>query len=41
MGVNLNIVLIKNRFQFVGRYNQFIYQNGEWHDSLIFEKIID
>lgn len=35
------IVLIKNGFQFVGRYNQYIHQNGRWHDSLSFEKILD
>lgn len=39
--IGSKIVLIKNGFQFVGRYNKYIYQNGKWHDSLIFEKILD
>lgn len=39
--IGSQIVLIKNGFQFVGRYNKFIYQNDKWHDSIIFEKILD
>lgn len=39
--IGSQIVLIKNGFQFVGRYNEYIYQNDKWHDSIIFEKILD
>lgn len=39
--IGSQIVLIKNGFQFVGRYNEYIYQNGKWNDSIIFEKILD
>ncbi|MBU3146669.1 GNAT family N-acetyltransferase [Clostridium sp. CF012] len=35
------IVLIKNGFQFTGRYSNFIYQDGKWYDSISFEKILD
>lgn len=37
--IGSQIVLIKNGFQFVGRYNEYIYQNGKWQDSINFEKI--
>ncbi len=39
--IGSQIVLIKNGFQFAGRYNKYIYQNGEWNDSVNFEKILD
>ncbi len=39
--IGSQIVLIKNGFQFVGRYNQYIFQGDKWIDSLIFEKVID
>lgn len=39
--IGSQIVLIKNGFQFTGRYNQYIYQNGRWIDGINFEKIID
>lgn len=39
--IGSQIVLIKNGFQFVGRYNKYIYQNGVWQDSINFEKILD
>lgn len=35
------IVLIKNGFQFVGRYHQHFLLGEKWIDSLLFEKIID
>ena len=35
------IVLIKNGFQFVGKYNQYIFQGDKWVDSLQFEKVLD
>ena len=35
------VVLINNGFQFAGRYNEYIYQNGKWNDSINFEKILD
>jgi ribosomal-protein-alanine N-acetyltransferase len=35
------IVLIKNGFQFVGRYNKYIHYNGKWRDSIYFERILD
>lgn len=38
--IGSQIVLIKNGFQFVGRYNQYIYQNDKWNDSIIFDKIL-
>lgn len=33
-------VLLKNGFQFVGRYNQHMLQDGKWIDSLLYEKIL-
>lgn len=39
--IGSQIVLIKNGFQFTGRYNKYIYYNGKWHDSINFEKILD
>ena len=39
--IGSQIVLIKNGFQFTGRYNKYIYYNGKWHDSITFEKILD
>lgn len=38
--IGSQIILIKNGFQFVGRQNEYIYHNGKWHDSIIFEKIL-
>lgn len=35
------IVLIKNGFQFVGKYNQYICRGNNWVDSLLFEKILE
>lgn len=34
-------VLIKNGFQFVGKQEKYILLNGEWHDNIIFEKVLD
>lgn len=39
--IGSQIVLIKNGFQFTGRYNKYIYQNEKWSDSINFEKILD
>jgi [ribosomal protein S5]-alanine N-acetyltransferase len=39
--IGSQIVLIKNGFQFVGRYNKYIYKNGKWCDSIFFEKVLD
>ncbi len=39
--IGSQIVLIKNGFQFVGRYNQYIFQGDKWTDSLLFEKVIN
>ena len=39
--IGSQIVLIKNGFQFVGRYNKYIYQNAKWNDSINFENILD
>ena len=38
--IGSQIVLIKNGFQFTGRYNQYVYQNGKWVDSINFEKVL-
>jgi [ribosomal protein S5]-alanine N-acetyltransferase len=38
--IGSQIVLIKNGFQFVGRYNKYIYQGDKWYDSIIFEKVL-
>lgn len=35
------MVLIKNNFQFVGQYHQYIRQGKDWVDSLLFERILD
>ena len=34
-------VLIKNGFSKVGTYNKYIFLNGKWSDSIIFEKLLD
>lgn len=39
--IGSQVVLIKNGFQFTGRYNEYIYQKGKWNDSINFEKILD
>lgn len=39
--IGSQIVLIKNGFQFVGKYTQYIMTAEGWTDSLLFEKIID
>ena len=39
--IGSQIVLIKNGFQFVGRYNKYIHYNGKWRDSIYFERILD
>lgn len=39
--IGSQIVLIKNDFQFVGRFSKYIYKNGEWCDSIYFERILD
>ncbi|MFT5873233.1 MAG: ribosomal-protein-alanine N-acetyltransferase [Clostridium sp.] len=39
--IGSQIVLIKNGFQFTGRYSDFIYQDGKWYDSISFEKNLD
>lgn len=39
--IGSQIVLIKNGFQFVGKYTQYIMTKEGWTDSLLFEKIID
>jgi ribosomal-protein-alanine N-acetyltransferase len=39
--IGSQVVLIKNGFQFTGRSHQCIYQNGQWQDSISFEKILD
>jgi len=39
--IGSQIILIKNGFQFVGKYNQYMLQHGKWIDSLLFEKILD
>lgn len=39
--IGSQIVLIKNGFQFVGRFNQYIHYNGKWRDSIYLEKILD
>ncbi len=35
------VVLRKNGFRFVGKYNQYIFQANGWTDSMLFEKILD
>ena len=39
--IGSQIVLIKNGFQFVGRYNQYYLHGDKWTDNLLFEKVID
>lgn len=39
--IGSQIVLIKNGFQYAGRYNQYMLQDGKWTDSLLFERILD
>lgn len=39
--IGSQIVLIKNGFRFVGKQEKYILLNGEWHDNIIFEKVID
>ncbi len=39
--VGSQIVLIKNGFQFVGKYNQYILKSDGWADSLLFEKVLN
>lgn len=34
-------VLLKTGFTYVGRYSQYIKINGNWTDSLIYEKVLD
>jgi len=38
--IGSQIVLIKNGFQVVGKYNQYILKSDGWADSLLFEKIL-
>jgi ribosomal-protein-alanine N-acetyltransferase len=39
--IGSQIVLVKNGFQFVGRFNKYIYKTDKWCDSIFFEKILD
>ena len=39
--IGSQVVLVKNGFQFTGRLSQYICINGEWQDSISFERIID
>lgn len=39
--IGSQIVLIKNGFQFVEKYNQYLLQDNKWIDNLLFEKVID
>lgn len=39
--IGSQIVLIKNGFQFVGKYNQYILQGNHWIDSLLFENVLN
>lgn len=39
--IGSQIVLIKNGFQFTGRYNKYIFKDGKWTDSINFEKMLD
>lgn len=39
--IGSQVVLVKNGFQFTGRNSKFIYQNGQWIDSINFEKVLD
>lgn len=39
--IGSQIVLIKNGFQFVGRYNQYYLLGDKWTDNLLFEKVLD
>ena len=35
------IILIKNDFDFVGKYSKYYFNGEEWEDKLLFEKILD
>lgn len=35
------ILLIKNDFDFVGKYSKYYFNGKEWEDRLLFEKILD
>ena len=37
--IGSQVVLVKNGFQFVGRFRQFIHVHGQWEDSINFEKV--
>ena len=37
--IGTQIVLIKNGFEFSGRYTKSVYLNGKWCDSVSFEKV--
>ncbi|SET78086.1 GNAT family N-acetyltransferase [Lacrimispora sphenoides] len=39
--IGSQIVLIKNGFHFIGKYNQYILKSDGWADSLLFEKVLD
>lgn len=39
--IGSQIVLIKNGFQFAGRYHRYAVQGDGWVDSLLFEKVLD
>lgn len=39
--IGSQIALIKNNFQFVGRFSKYIYKNGEWCDSIYFERTLE
>ena len=39
--IGSQIVLIKNGFQFSGRYNKYVFQDGKWLDSINFENVFD
>jgi len=39
--IGSQIVLIKNGFQFSGRYNKYVFQDGKWQDSINFERVLD
>ncbi|MFL0245650.1 GNAT family N-acetyltransferase [Candidatus Clostridium stratigraminis] len=41
INIGSQIVLIKNGFQFAGRFGRYIHKNGEWCDSIYFERILD
>lgn len=39
--IGSQVVLIKNGFNVVGRFNKYIFQGGKWHDNLNFELLLD